>query len=259
MGRAAVSAIRASGILTKQREGSSIPFDYSLNPYHGCAFGCGYCYVTRFLWGDDAVERAETWGRWVEVKENAVSLLQKEMRRLYGKTLVLSSATDPYQPIERKLELTRACLEVLLWAHPARLHVQTRSPLVTRDIDLLQRFGSTVKVGFSVATDDDEVRKAFEPAAPSIPQRFRAMRQLKDSGIYVTAAVAPLLPCNPPRLAALVRECACDYWVAGLRHHRQDPRLLKVYRDHGWMAALSPSHEERVRAELGACRQPDAA
>ncbi len=252
MGRVEVSRVCASGILTRQKEGSTVPYDYTLNPYRGCAFGCSYCYVKRFQWGDDAQHRAETWGRWVEVKENAVALLQREMKRLYGKRLFFSSATDPYQPIERKLELTRTCLEALLWANPSRLHLQTRSPLVTRDLDLLLRFGDVAAVGISLATDDDEVRKVFEPAAPSVAQRLRTMRTLRNAGVKVLAAVAPVLPCDPARLADLIRENASGFWVDGLRYHRQDARLQALYRAHGWTRYLSRGHLDQVARALEA-------
>jgi DNA repair photolyase len=103
-------------------------FDYTLNPYKGCQFGCGYCYAAFFA---DSLARKETWGQWLVVKENAVELLRRRGGRIAGKSIYMSSVTDPYQPVERRLRLTRELLEVML-PHQPRLVIQTRGPLVTR-------------------------------------------------------------------------------------------------------------------------------
>jgi hypothetical protein len=109
-------------------------YTYSLNPYHGCAFNCSYCYAPAFIF--DAAARQD-WGSWVAVKANAVALLRSAGRRgkLHGKNVYMSTVTDPYQPIERKLELTRDCLAALRDYPPRLLTIQTRSPLASRDID----------------------------------------------------------------------------------------------------------------------------
>jgi DNA repair photolyase len=166
-------------------------FDYTLNPYSGCAFGCSYCYAAFFA-PDPALQ--ENWGSWVEVKENALLLLQKRRKGpLIDKTIYMSSVTDPYQPIERKLELTRAILHELVTHHQARLVIQTRSPLVTRDIDLLQQFRH-VSVNMTITTDDESVRKAFEPLCASGGQRMAAVRDLVNAGVAATVTMTPLLP-----------------------------------------------------------------
>ncbi|MYD74789.1 MAG: radical SAM protein, partial [Chloroflexi bacterium] len=110
-------------------------YDYSLNPYVGCSFGCSYCYAAFFA----PFDKQASWGDWVRVKQNASLKLSRIRRSLASKTIYLSSATDPYQPIERRLELTRSLLPILA-EKCAHLVVQTRSPLVVRDIDLLRRF-----------------------------------------------------------------------------------------------------------------------
>src|SRR5690349_13471826 len=127
-----ITSVDVKSVLTEQSRHSSIPYDYTINPYRGCLFGCLYCYASRFVFENDA--KKADWGHWVEVKANAVDALQRESHKLFDKTVFLASATDPYQPIERKLRLTRALLEVLLLAYPKRLHIQTRSPMVVRDI-----------------------------------------------------------------------------------------------------------------------------
>ncbi len=163
-------------------------YDYTLNPYVGCAFGCSYCYAAFFA---PPQQQAE-WGNWLRVKQNTAKKLQRLRRELRGRTIYLSSATDPYQPIERRLQLTRAILPILA-AKGAQLVVQTRSPLATRDIDLLRRF-EQVCVNLSITTDSEAVRRAFEPRNPPIPDRLAAARQLADAGIPVAITMTPLLP-----------------------------------------------------------------
>lgn len=163
-------------------------YDYSLNPYVGCAFGCSYCYAAFFA----PIDKQRTWGDWVRVKRNAALKLSRIRRPLEGKTIYMSSATDPYQPIEKRLELTRSLLPILA-EKGARLVVQTRGPLVTRDIDLLRRF-ERVCVNFSITTDSEDVRRAFEPRNPPIPDRLQAATALVDAGIPVAITMTPLLP-----------------------------------------------------------------
>src|SRR5205085_5743382 len=105
-GQAKVSMRDSAQILTPA-SGFMQEYDYTLNPYSGCQFGCAYCYATFFV---DSDEKRENWGYWVEVKRNAVELLNKR-RRLAGKRIYMSSVTDPYQPIESKIELTRGIVE----------------------------------------------------------------------------------------------------------------------------------------------------
>jgi len=148
------------------------------------------------------------------------------------------------------LGLTRALLEVLLMAYPARLHIQTRSPHVVRDIDLLRRFGDTVTVGLSIPTDSDVVRKAFEPRAPSIARRLKTAQLLTSAGITTVASVAPLLPCTPRRLARLLAPRFTRAWVDGLNFYDKEQPLRAIYSAHGWEEYLRPQHEEAVRKAL---------
>jgi DNA repair photolyase len=127
----------------------------------------------------------------------------------------MSSSTDPYQPVEHKEQITRTILEVMAEIQPDFLLVQTRSPMVTRDIDLLVKLGDRVMVSITVETDLEEVRKRFSPAAPPIPARLKALKELRDAGIPVQAAVAPALPFSdefPEKLTGLVdRICVDDF------------------------------------------------
>ncbi|MDE2966020.1 MAG: radical SAM protein [Chloroflexota bacterium] len=202
-----VEAYDAHQILTPGA-GYLSEYDYSLNPYVGCSFGCSYCYAAFFA----APDQQASWGDWVRVKQNAAFKLSRVRRSLMGKTIYLSSATDPYQPIERRLELTRSLLPILA-DKGAHLVVQTRSPLVTRDVDLLQRF-EEVCVNFSITTDSEEVRRAFEPRNPPIQSRLQAAREVADAGIPVAITMTPLLPVEDPSdLASRVARTGASRFV----------------------------------------------
>jgi DNA repair photolyase len=164
-------------------------FDWTCNPYVGCTFGCRYCYAM-FL--PQNRRPRDDWGRWFQVKANAVELARRQAPRAAGQAVYMSSVTDPYQPVERALGLTRGILEALA-PHQPRLVIQTRGPLVVRDADILARFGS-VRVNLSIPTDDEEIRKAFEPKAPPLEARWEAARHLKALGIPVGLCLTPLLP-----------------------------------------------------------------
>ncbi len=251
MGRVQITSIEASGILSPQKKDGFTGFDFTMNPYVGCAFGCTYCYVREMQYGDDAADKAVSWGDWVKVKANAVALLQRSGRKLYGRGVLIGSATDPYQPIERRTGLTRALLETLVMAYPSRVSIITRSPLVTRDLDVFARFGESLNVCVSIPTDDDAVRKVFEPSAPSIPQRLEALGALREAGVRTMAFVAPLLPFDPQRLGELLRPLADDLMVSSMRYHDTDEAMKARYRLFGWGRSEirdSSSVKERLRA-----------
>lgn len=192
IGQASVDYTQASSILTPGK-GFLSSYDYSLNPYSGCSFGCNYCYAAFFAFSKTS---KDNWGYWVKVKDNALKLLTKWRKKpLIDKTIYLSSVTDPYQPIENTLKLTRQILQELLDHHQVKLVVQTRSPLITRDIDLLQKF-DTVQVNMTITTDDEDVRKAFEPLCPSNQTRLKAIDQVHQAGIESCITMTPLLPVN---------------------------------------------------------------
>ena len=172
-------------------------YDFTLNPYSGCSFGCTYCYAAFF---SRDVEKRDSWGYWVNVKENAVELMQKRKPgRLDGKLIYMSSVTDPYQPVERELKLTRGILEIMAERHKPKLVVQTRSPLVVRDCDLFQRIeenGGRVQVNMTVTTDDEDIRRTFEPSCPSNMVRLRAIKEVQAAGIDTCITMTPLLLVN---------------------------------------------------------------
>ena len=163
--------------------------DYAINPYLGCEHGCVYCYA-RFMSRMGHV--GERWGSFVDVKVNALERLRLEAPRRRKGIVLLSSVTDPYQPLERRFELTRGSLRILL-EHKFPISILTKSDLVLRDIDLLQRFDSC-EVGLTITSKDDSVRRFFEPGASPVEARLAALRKLSDSGIATYVFLGPMLP-----------------------------------------------------------------
>jgi len=203
MSRARVFPRLARSILTRTG-GYLSGFTHTLQPYSGCQFSCGYCYVREM-----AVQRTNPfglpWSHWIAPKTNAPQLLARAAARgvLATARIFCSSATDPYTPLERRLALTRGCLEVMARHPPAALLIQTRSPLVLRDIALL-RLLPRAGVSLTVTTADESVRRRFEPDSPSTAKRVAALAELRAAGIRVQAAISPLLPGDPERLAELL-------------------------------------------------------
>ena len=163
--------------------------DYAVNPYLGCGHACCYCYARFMMRMGHA---GEEWGTFVDAKTNAVERLRDEAARKPRGRVLLSSVTDPYQPLERKYKLTRGCLEVLL-EHQFPVDVLTKSDLVLRDLDLFKKF-EQVEVGLTLTTMDDSVRRAFEPGASSVQARLDTLKRLSDEGIPTYAFIGPLLP-----------------------------------------------------------------
>jgi len=180
----------AASILTEAK-GFMGGYDYTLNPYSGCSFGCTYCYAAFF---SRTEEQRENWGYWVQVKENALQLLIKFRKKsLKDKTIYMSSVTDPYQPIEKELNLTRSLLKELSTYHQPRLVIQTRSPLAKRDIDIFKEF-NVIQVNMTITSDNERVRKVFEPLCPSNASRLSAIKEINDAGVNTCITMTPLLP-----------------------------------------------------------------
>jgi DNA repair photolyase len=171
-------------------------FDASLNPYRGCEHGCAYCYArpTHEYLGFSAGIDFESK---ILVKQNAAELLSVELgRRSWSpQLLVLSGVTDPYQPIERKLEITRACIRVLAdFRNPVA--IVTKNHLVTRDIDLLAELAGlkAARVTLSITTLDSSLAKILEPRASTPSHRLEAVAKLRAAGIPIGVNIAPIIP-----------------------------------------------------------------
>ncbi len=179
-----VKEIQAKAILS-----ASQIYDYVINPYIGCQHGCSYCYA-RFM--KRFSKHKEAWGDFVDVKINAAELLPEEVNKKKKGNVWISGVCDPYQPLEEKYKITRQCLEVLSRYHWPVI-IQTRSPLVLRDMDILKK-SKDVEVGFSIGTADDRIREMFEPHAPNLKDRINALDKLHKAGIRTYAMIAPILP-----------------------------------------------------------------
>ncbi|WP_195574105.1 SPL family radical SAM protein [Paenibacillus sp. 1001270B_150601_E10] len=237
-------------------------YTYSLNPYGGCSFGCSFCYVRQM---PIQLFRKQEWGTWIDVKQGAASLLKKELMKAKSKgpvTIFMSSSTDPYQPVEHKERLTRSLLEVMAEDEPDFLLVQTRSPLVTRDIDLLLQLKDKVRVSMTVETDREDIRRHFTPGAPPIGGRMQALQRLREAGVPTQATIAPVLPSSeqfPELLSKAVdRVCIDDYFMGdgsggkrtarmGLKAKYEELQLLEWYEPSAYRMVY-----ERLRAYFSA-------
>jgi DNA repair photolyase len=215
-------------------------YPWVINPYTGCQHGCSYCYA-RFM--KRVTGHREPWGEFVDVKINAADLLRGEITKKKRKRVWVSGVCDPYQPLEAKYRLTRQCLEILA-RNTWPVVIQTRSPLVLRDIDILKDAGD-FEVGFSVTTADERIRELFEPNAPPITDRIQALDELHKAGIRTYAMIAPMLP-GAEGLAELLRG-KVDYVVIDrMNYHYAD----RVYRKYGLEDALTDDYFYRTKQEF---------
>jgi DNA repair photolyase len=169
--------------------------DYTLNPYAGCAFGCSFCYVPS-LRKFRGQEDWQTWGQWVQAKSNASEVLRRELAKIPPDArITIGTATDAYQPVEKRLGITRAILETIAESGHS-VSIVTRSPLLLRDIPLLQQMAreGRARVALSLSTFEERARRIFEPHAPAVPGREHLARQLLAADIPLTLFWAPLLP-----------------------------------------------------------------
>jgi DNA repair photolyase len=257
-GRVAVEAVVARSVLTPT-SGFMSQYDFTLNPYSGCTFGCDYCYARFFA---PSADQRASWGQWVAVKTNACELVTQACRRRMlksGDKVYLSSVTDPYQPIEKQLGLTRAILTAILDSGmQPRLTVQTRSPVVTRDIDLFRQF-DRLRVNVTVTTDSEEVRRRYEPHSPSIAARFKALKVLASAGIEIGVSISPMLPIVDVesfavRLATLnAAEYVTQYLKAGRSRFASGTSIdaARRLREDGWGQREYQKAREMVAKTLG--------
>jgi DNA repair photolyase len=248
-------------------------FEWSLNPYMGCAHRCTFCYVRAFERRADRPSD-DRYGRSIRVKINVAEVLTRELARptWEGGSIVVGAATDPYQPAEGRYRLTRSCLGVLAAASNP-FSIITRGPMIVRDVDVLQEASRRAKVSitFSIPTLDDDVWRKSEPSTAHPRQRLRAIKALSDAGIDARVGMAPILPGvsdRPEQLADVVRAAreagATGIWAnvlflkSGTREHFLEslaehwPEQLSLY-DRlyaGGRAYLPGAETKPVRAEV---------
>src|SRR5437868_7766690 len=205
-----------------------MPFTWTINPYRGCEFACKYCYARythEFMEMRDGIEFEQK----IYAKQHAAELLRQELRRVKpGEEIALGTATDPYQPIERKLEITRAILQEFARHAGFDLGIVTKSALIVRDIDALKEISqqNQLTVNFTVTTTDVELARLLEPRAPRPDLRLESLRKLRDAGIKAGVICAPVLPGitdSPKQLEAVVH-AASD---AKATHVYANPLFLK--------------------------------
>jgi DNA repair photolyase len=229
-----------------------VPMDASVNPYRGCEHGCIYCYARPYheYLGLSAGTDFETR---IFVKENAAALLREALSAKSWKPQVigLSGVTDPYQPVERTLRITRACLEVLgEFLNPVA--VITKNHLVTRDIDLLAPMAEheAAAVFLSITTLDDELARTMEPRASRPALRLDAIRKLRAAGIPVGVMVAPIIPAltdhEVPAILAAAAEAGA--MTAGRTVVRLPHGVKELFAE--WLDAHAPLRKEKVLGRL---------
>ena len=218
---------------------------YVINPFLGCGHGCRYCYAG-FMRRYARHHAGAPWGTFVEAKVNLPQVLAAELaRKKHRSQVFLSSVCDPYQPVELKYRLTRSCLEILSefgWG----ISILTRSPLITRDLDLLKSLPG-VSIGLSIPTDDDQVRRLLEPHAPPIPARIATLKKLHEAGLSPWVFIAPMLPLHPARLNELIRPYASRVMIDPLNYRTQ---VSQIFRRQGWDYELTDAYAETTRAAL---------
>ena len=205
-----------------------LPFAWAINPYRGCEFSCKYCYARythEFMELRDGVD----FERKIFVKQHAAQLMRQELRRVAaGEGIAIGTATDPYQPAERRFEVTRAILEELARHSGLDIGIVTKSNLVTRDVELLRDVGrnNRLTVSLTVTTVDTALARILEPRAPRPDLRLEAVRQLNLAGVRTGVNCAPVLPQitdRPRDLESLVKAAA----DAGAKFIFANPLFLK--------------------------------
>jgi DNA repair photolyase len=230
-----IREIAAKSILSKSRIS-----DYALNPYVGCRHDCVYCYA-KFM--KRFTGHREPWGRFVDVKINAPDLLAREVVKKKPGKVWISGVCDPYQILEKKYLLTARCLDILV-EHEWPVTVQTKSPLVLRDIGTLKRAGDA-EVGFTITTGDEKIRRIFEPGAPPIMNRVDALARLHAEKIRTFAMIAPLLP-GAETLPDLLNGKVDQVLIDRLNYHYADRTYIRA----GMQWAMEDSFFRTMGKEL---------
>jgi DNA repair photolyase len=230
-----IKEVYAKTILSKSKVA-----DYTINPYIGCEHGCTYCYA-RFI--KRFTGHREPWSTFVDVKINAATLLNREIKKKQPGRVWVSGVCDPYQPSERKYQITRMCLEILSkqdWP----VTIQTKSPLVLRDLDLLMKF-SDLEAGLTITTADEDIRKIFESNSPTIGERIEALVKLHSEGVKTYAMIAPLLP-GTEELVTLLSDKVDHVLIDRMNYHYAD----WVYKKYGLEYAITDKFFTEKKEEL---------
>jgi len=229
-----------------------LPFEYSMNPYQGCEHGCIYCYArnTHEYWGYSAGEDFETN---ILIKTNAAELLERRFasKRYQVKPIMLSGNTDCYQPIERKLEITRSLLQVCLkYRHP--VGIITKNAMILRDLDILRELAKLdlVHVVLSITTLNDKLRSRLEPRTSVAGLRFNAVRKLSESNVPVSVMMGPIIPAlNSPEIMKIA-EKASENGAIGFTYTvvRLNGILPAIFED--WLDKNYPDRKDKILNQI---------
>lgn len=218
----------AKSLLNRCVSKRAMPFTWTINPYRGCEFGCRYCYARythEFMEMRDGMEFEQK----IYVKQHAAELLRHELRRVKpGESIALGTATDPYQPAERRYEVTRAVLEEFARQRGFELGIVTKSNMVTRDLDLLKVVAKSnrLSIHVTVTTLNVDLARILEPRAPRPDLRMESVRALAQAGLRVGISCSPVVPGitdSAPDLEAVIR-AASD---SGAHYVFANPLFLK--------------------------------
>jgi DNA repair photolyase len=234
----------ASSILTKTSGFiAEAGFTHSLTPARNCTFGCTYCYVpTMRIYAGLQPDDWQHWGQFTTIKDNTAELLARELRphqRIYCSPLV-----DPYQPIE--VRPMPAILEALIKSPPRVFVLQTRGPLILKDLELLGALAqhTTLRVSFSLTTNREDVRRLYEPHCAPFQERLETIRALREAGIETYATLAPLLPCDPEALAKSALEASGRDLIGDPLHVRAVKRHGATTREHAFRISSANGHDQ---------------
>ncbi len=220
--------IGARSLLSRVVSARNLPFSWAINPYRGCEFACKYCYARythEFMELRDGID----FERKIFVKQQAAGLLRSELKKVKrDEGIAIGTATDPYQPAERRFEVTRAILEELALHSGLSIGIITKSNMITRDTEILRKVGehNRISVSVTITTMDSELARKLEPRAPRPDLRMEAVRQLNLAGVSTGVNCAPVLPeitDRPRDLEALVKAAS----EAGAKFIHPNPLFLK--------------------------------
>ena len=256
---------------------SRVPFTWTINPYRGCEFACKYCYARythEFMEMRDGVD----FERKIYVKQQAAWLLRQDLKKVKrGEEIAIGTATDPYQPAERRYEVTRGVLEELAIHHGLQIGIVTKSDLITRDIELLRRVAenNSLFVNLTITTLDAKLARILEPRAPRPDLRFKAVQELCAAGVNAGVICAPVLPGITDKPAALERvvkatreaggkyiyanplflkPCSASVFLPFLE--KEFPALVEEYRKRfGQRAFVSKAYSKRLSELMAALRK----
>lgn len=267
--------MQSKSLLNRTRPG--MPFEWSLNPYRGCEFGCRYCYARythEFMELRESVEFEDR----IYAKSGVSQILRRELRRIDGsRGIAIGTATDPYQPAERRFRRTQAALEVFAQHSGLALSITTKSNLVARDIPLFQEIAkrNTVSVNMTITTLDVSLARMLEPRAPRPDLRLKAVTELAQAGISVGVFPNPIMPlitdqeARLDRLAKAARDHGATYFGGGVLFlmpcsrkvffpflEKNFPHLLRRYQErYERDAYLKGPYKEVIRDRIAAIRE----